>query len=379
MPPLLSICIPTYNRATLLETALQALLPQVKAAGGAVELIVADNCSPDNTPEVVKRAQAQGSILYQRNEMNLGAAGNIQKLCNELATGEFAWILGDDDWVLPDGLARVLSALQRFPEVDYVYVNVAIKHPNERDDYRNLVTPLSLADLLPVKGKDLTDRYIECWDELIDPDVDDVFLGAVMCSVFRLSRWRTHTLKCQPGDAPFSSLDITYPHTVTLAHTMIGCKAYYIGYPCTVTFFGEQEWIGYLPSIILVRLQELLDLYLRLGVNEKRIYRCREFLLSISIDALREMLSNPKTLGREYFSLPKLIRQNRYFYRKLFPVLLDIWSGGRSAKLVSPNGLRSAHRRAYASLLGKLPKPVHEALRNVKRQTWRALGGRHIQ
>jgi glycosyltransferase involved in cell wall biosynthesis len=323
---------------------LQVLLPQVRAAGAAVELIVADNCSPDHTLEIVKRAQAKYPFLYQRNDTNLGIAGNLHKLCNEMARGEFAWILGDDDWVLPDGLERVLSVLRRFPEVDYVFVNVAVKHPKERDDYKHLSAAPSLPELLPTKAKDLTERPVERWEELIDPQVDDVFLGAVMCSVFRLSRWRMHTLKCKPGDAPFSSLDITYPHTVTLAHTMIGRRAYYLGYPCTVTFFGEQEWIGYLPSIILVRLQELLDLYLELGVNPEQVRKCREFLLNISTGALKEMLLNPKTPGREYFSLPKFVWRNRHDLRKLSRVLCRIY------------------------LSGKLPVPVYEALRSAKKQ-----------
>lgn len=352
MTPLLSICIPTYNRADLLEIALQALLPQIKAAGDAVELIVSDNCSPDHTPEVVKQAQARGSILYQRSETNVGIAGNIHKLCNELAAGEFAWILGDDDWLLPDGLERVLSLLRRFPEVDYVFVNTAVKPPQERNDYKHLVAAPSLSELLPTKAKDLTERPVERWEELIDPEVDDVFLGAVMCSVFRLSRWRTHKLKCRTGDAPFTSLDITYPHTVTLAQTMIGRKAYYLGYPCTVTFFGEQEWTGYLPSIVLVRLQELLDLYLELGVNPRQIQKCRESLLNISTGALKEMLLNPETLGGEYFSLPKFVWKNKHNYRKLCRTLSHIY------------------------LSGKLPKPMYESLQSTKRETLRLLGRR---
>jgi len=58
MTPLLSICMPTYNRADLLELALRSLIPQVAATNGEVELIVSDNCSSDHTPNVVALRRA---------------------------------------------------------------------------------------------------------------------------------------------------------------------------------------------------------------------------------------------------------------------------------------------------------------------------------
>ena len=58
--PLLSICIPTYNRAELLRSALLSLVPQVKESGGEVELVVSDNCSTDDTRRVVEWARQFG-------------------------------------------------------------------------------------------------------------------------------------------------------------------------------------------------------------------------------------------------------------------------------------------------------------------------------
>jgi glycosyltransferase involved in cell wall biosynthesis len=350
MPPKLSICLPTYNRAQLLESALYALLPQVRAAGELVELIVSDNCSSDDTQGVAMRARVYGPLSYHRNETNLGPVGNIHVLCNELATGDFVWIVCDDDLMLPGGLDRVLSVLKGHPEVDYVFVNTSIRSSDERNRYKHLTASHSISELLPTKARDLTERPVERWEELLDPAVDEVFLGSIMCSVFRLSRWRQHTLK--PGHALFDSLDTTYPHAVTLAHTMIGRKAYYLGYPCTMAFFGEQEWLGYLPLILLVRLQELLDLYLKLGVDSKQIQKCRESLLDISTGALKEMLLNLDTLGSEYFSLPRFVWRNRFNSWKLCRTL------------------------CYVYLSGKLPRPIYDALARYRKHTIRLLGRR---
>lgn len=350
--PLLSICVPTYNRAHLLEQMLRSLVPQVKAFSPEVELIVSDNCSPDNTREVVEQASKWGPIRYHRNAQNEGAPWNILRLTNELAEGEFGWILPDDDIVRPDGVARVLAVLRAHPEVDYVFVNVSPRSSEQRNAFGRPVTALDFPDLLPIKAKSPSDRYIERWEELIDPDVDNVFLGSAMCSVFRLSCWRKYIPKVGGANEYFSSLENTYPHTVVLAHTMRGRKAYYIGYPCVITFWGAQEWIGYVPMIYTVRLQELLDLYLELGVEVERVEKCRQLLLSNSEYALRALLLDSNTPGRQYFSLRKFFWRNRRYPRQLQNILtrtLTMW------------------------LFTRLPKPIRQVLSSANKVRRRAL------
>lgn len=322
--PLLSICIPTYNRAQLLKTMLRSVLPQVKAFSLEVELIVSDNCSNDETREIVEEARGLGPLRYYRNAKNEGAAANFVRLTYELANGEFGWILPDDDLVRPYGVARVLSILKANPQVDYVFVNVSPKLSKERYLIGRPASAADFPELLPVKCKNTTDRLVNRWEDLIDPDIDDVFFGSVMCSVFRLSRWRSYKLKLNKTDAVFPNLEQTYPHAVVLAHTMLGRKAYYIGYPCVITFWGGQSWLGCVPMILTVRLQELLDLYRKLGVDRRRVEKCRASLLSASGNALREMLVNPGMPGRQYFSFAKFVWRNRYHMMQLCFMLAAI-------------------------------------------------------
>lgn len=315
--PILSICIPTYNRAKKLESALDSITPQVKKAEREVELIVSDNCSSDNTKEVVERARKKVPISYYRNPQNEGAARNVLKLTNELAKGKFAWILADDDLVRPDGIERVLNILKKYPKIDYVFVNVTALTDKDRNSFNRPVSALDFPNLQPAKSKDLGEHFVERWEELLDPAIDSVFLGSIMCSVFRISRWKKYRLKLNMTDKMFVSLEQTYPHACILAHTMIGRKAYYLGYPCIIAFHGEQEWIGGLPLIITVRLHELLDLYQKLGVDVNRVERCRSQLLSYSSAYLSEILLNPDAYGREYFSLRKFLIQNRNHINQL--------------------------------------------------------------
>lgn len=337
--PLLSVLVPTFNRAELLKSALYSLAPQVRALDGLVELVVSDNCSTDSTSEVVTWAQQFGPIRYHRNTKNIGACGNVMQLTNELATGTYGWILCDDDIARPDAVSRVLAVLQSPAPPDYIFVNVTALPVQERQAFTRAVSGVDFPALTPAKCPDLADRVVSRFEELIDPSLDDVYLGSVMCSVFRLSVWRQHVLDVRLPEKAFSSLEYTYPHSVILANTMRGRPAYYIGFPCVVTFFGGQEWLGYLPMVVLVRLQELLDLYETMGVDAVRIDKCRANLLGISQNALRAMLFDSRTLGREYFSFSRYIYRNRRCYWELFKLLTAVL-GMRRADVLAPAARR---------------------------------------
>src|SRR4051812_3382863 len=95
--PLLTIAIPTYNRASLLNACLSAL---AKEFGGNpdIEVLVSDNASTDDTEKIVQSHKEVSfpGLLYVKNNANLGADYNIRQAF-EKATGKFVWIFSDDD------------------------------------------------------------------------------------------------------------------------------------------------------------------------------------------------------------------------------------------------------------------------------------------
>src|SRR5689334_21288350 len=111
-PPLLSICVPTYNRADRLRVMLQAVLPQVAEHSPEVELWISDNASSDETAKVIEESKHLGPFNYSRNSTNIGLISNLIKCATELARGEFVWLLGDDDLLCPNGLSHVVRALR---------------------------------------------------------------------------------------------------------------------------------------------------------------------------------------------------------------------------------------------------------------------------
>lgn len=109
--PLLTIAIPTYNRAVYLRQSLEALLPQL---GGhpEVELLISDNASPDSTLCVIQAFRERGlCLIHKRNEVNIGADANFLQ-CYELARGEYVWIVGDDDIIAAGAVAQILDTLE---------------------------------------------------------------------------------------------------------------------------------------------------------------------------------------------------------------------------------------------------------------------------
>lgn len=109
--PLLSICIPTYNRLRYLEELLLRLIEQIRLIpGGEVELLVSDNASIDGTSEFLKN-QVIPFLRAWTNSENIGGDRNFLKCVTE-ANGEYVWLVGDDD-IVPDGaVARVLQNLK---------------------------------------------------------------------------------------------------------------------------------------------------------------------------------------------------------------------------------------------------------------------------
>ena len=99
MKKLLTIAIPTYNRAKLLDTQLAWLAHAVKGFEDEIEIFVSDNCSTDNTQDVIKKWQAHLSNMTFnscKNVENIGVMKNI-KQCYMSASTKYVWTIGDDD------------------------------------------------------------------------------------------------------------------------------------------------------------------------------------------------------------------------------------------------------------------------------------------
>ncbi len=110
-----SAIIPTYNRAVLLKEAIESVLAQSLAP---TEILVVDDGSDDNTADIVASFGEQ--VTFIQKPENKGKADSLNKAI-EQATGDYVWIVDDDDLVDPEALATLTSLLEQFPEAGFSY------------------------------------------------------------------------------------------------------------------------------------------------------------------------------------------------------------------------------------------------------------------
>jgi len=114
--PLVSIGIPTYNRAdNYLRQALESAINQTYPN---LEIIVSDNCSPDDTEAVVRR-YSDPRIRYFRQSENIGPNNNFN-FCLEQARGVYFLLLQDDDMIDTDFVATCMEAAGYAPNAGII-------------------------------------------------------------------------------------------------------------------------------------------------------------------------------------------------------------------------------------------------------------------
>ncbi len=105
--PLVSIITPTYNRPEYLKAALSSAVQQTYQN---IEIIVSDNCSPQN-PQSLIDSFGDSRIRFFRNQSNLGMFANTMSAFKK-ARGKYVASLLDDDMWEKDFLAKLVPALE---------------------------------------------------------------------------------------------------------------------------------------------------------------------------------------------------------------------------------------------------------------------------
>lgn len=123
MAGLVSIIMPSYNTADYIAESIQSVLEQSYTDW---ELIVVDDCSTDNTDEVIKPYLTDCRIKYYKNEQNSGAAVSRNHALRE-ANGKWIAFLDSDDLWMPDKLEKQIRYMEmngyHFSYTNYSEIN----------------------------------------------------------------------------------------------------------------------------------------------------------------------------------------------------------------------------------------------------------------
>lgn len=123
--PILSICVPIYNRKIFLERMLSRFLEDRQLFQDDIQLYISDNCSTEDVKGVAEHFYTLGlNLEYHCNDRNLGMDGNFINCFNH-AKGKYTWLLGSDDVPVKGLLIKLLNILK---EKDY-----GLLHLSDRD------------------------------------------------------------------------------------------------------------------------------------------------------------------------------------------------------------------------------------------------------
>ncbi len=110
---LISICIPTYNRATFLQECLESITAQFsdQKIRDEVNVFILDNQSIDNTKEISdKFINLFDNVKYIRDSKNRKIAPGIIEAAS-LADGKYIWVFSDDDLQTNNTLKFIIDAI----------------------------------------------------------------------------------------------------------------------------------------------------------------------------------------------------------------------------------------------------------------------------
>lgn len=308
----ISICIPTYNRAVHLTNCLQSIILNKSRSGIDFQVCVSDNCSTDGTDNVVRRAQEGIAIKYHKNHVNLGIPKNFLKVV-EMADGEFVWLIGDDDLLLPSALEELNELINRHQDVDFFYINSF-----------HLTTQYVFSFLQPFDTSNLPVNMIpfSAWPnsgeirfmDLVNPRISFDFLGGMFLSVFRREKWVRNVDVLDEGaisdSRTFSHFDNTFPHVKIFAKAFANSKAFFNAKPLSVSLMGAREWGAMYPLVHSVRLVEALSEYKKNGLPYIRYLQCKNYALNNFIPDLVAMFINKDRSGYIYIKPVELILAN---------------------------------------------------------------------
>ena len=115
----IDVVIPCYNYARFLRRCVNSVLSQ---SAVNVRVLVIDDCSTDNTPEVGRVLAARDSrISYRRHEVNLGHIATYNEGLLEWANAEYSLLLSADDWLAHGALKRITDLMNQYPDVGMAY------------------------------------------------------------------------------------------------------------------------------------------------------------------------------------------------------------------------------------------------------------------
>jgi glycosyltransferase involved in cell wall biosynthesis len=129
LPPRVDVVIPCYNYGRFLNKCVHSILDQ---DGVDVRVLIIDDCSSDDTPQVGQSlASTNSRVEYRRHQVNKGHIATYNEGLLEWASAEYSVLLSADDALAPGALARATQLMERHHHVGMTYGMALVVPDNE--------------------------------------------------------------------------------------------------------------------------------------------------------------------------------------------------------------------------------------------------------
>jgi len=296
----LLIFIPTFNRLDSLRTCIDLISKNIQSFESEVDVIISDNQSTDGTWEYLI-SLSFSFLICKRNDTNIGQARNVLRAFEFNNHAEFTWVIGDDDYLLNFPIERILNEINTNPEIDFYFLNT-LSFPEkskakilERKEISNL-------DCLLYGGRFHSKVFSDfsCkMHEIINPDIDHTFGGAIMCYLFR-SSLVIDNISLKLSGTDFSRAEACYAHTLCFYRSLSPhTKSRHLHSPFTYNIWHKGESWGS-DGYDLAVTHGLGYVYMeacRLGyIKEENKYKYFRSYINIARDSFKRLASKHKDL-----------------------------------------------------------------------------------
>lgn len=182
-----SFLIATYNGAVYLKRLLDSLLQQ-DIPHEEYEILCLDDCSSDNSVEIVQEYSAKyPNVVSLRNKVNSRMATNVNYLVS-IAKGKYFWIIGQDDYIAPNCLLKLWNKLEK-DNLDVLLFN----YRQVTTDEQTIREPKVFADATVQSGVSLIHNQFDV------EHYADYLLGYEWRAIYRLQHWLEQNIRCVDG------------------------------------------------------------------------------------------------------------------------------------------------------------------------------------
>lgn len=184
---MVSIIMPSYNTARFIQDSIESVLTQTHTNW---ELIIVDDCSKDNTDEIVSQYLQDDRIIYLKNEKNSGAAVSRNRALRE-AKGRWIAFLDSDDLWEPDKLQKQVAFMK---DNGYYFSYTCYEEIDEKSS--SLGIKVSGPKRITQQG-----MYSYCWPGCLTVMYDAVHVGVIQIENIRKNNDYAMWLKvCKKAD-----------------------------------------------------------------------------------------------------------------------------------------------------------------------------------